>query len=273
MIGAIAGDICGSRFERRSHKSKDFELFASSCRFTDDTVMSLAVAQALLDCGEAGFGGLGQAAVRRMRQLGRSYPDAGYDGRFTRWLLAKQPHPYGSFGNGSAMRVSACSWAACSLEEALQLAEQASAVTHNHPEGVKGAQAAAAALYLARTGAGKDEIRAYLQRNFYLLDFTLDEIREAYRFDSSCQGSVPQALEAFLEAESFEDVLRLAVSIGGDSDTIAAIAGSVAEAYFGVPDNIRKQAESYLSGELLEILRRFEAVYPPEKKCGADGED
>lgn len=268
MIGAIIGDICGSRFERRSHKSKDFELFASSCRFTDDTVMSLAVAQALLDCGKAGYKELEKHAVLQMQRLGRLYPKAGYGGRFTRWLQAENPHPYGSFGNGSAMRVSACGWAACSLEEALQLAGRVSAVTHNHPEGVKGAQAAAAALYLARTGAGKEEIRSYLQQNFYLLDFTLADIRETYRFDSSCQGSVPQALAAFLEAENFEDALRLAVSIGGDSDTIAAIAGSAAEAYFGAPDALRKQAEGYLSGELLDILRRFEAVYPPEKRAG-----
>lgn len=260
MLGAIIGDIAGSRFEHYNIKTKDFDLFTQDCRFTDDSVMSLAVADALLESG-AQPDPFREACIRKMQDYGFRYPNAGYGGNFVYWILSLDPQPYGSWGNGSAMRVSACAWAAGSLEEALSLAEISAAVTHNHPEGIKGAQATAAAVYMARTGKSISEIRAYMESNFYKLDFTLDGIRDEYVFDVSCQGSVPQAIEAFLESGSFEDAIRNAVSIGGDSDTIGAIAGCIAEAYYGVPDDIRNQALTYLPDHLRDTVNAFEDKY------------
>ena len=264
MLGAIIGDIVGSRFEWHNLKSKEFELFTSACKPTDDSVMTLAVAKAILQFRD-GAENLSEAAVACMQELGRRYPHSGYGGAFRRWLQSENPLPYGSYGNGAAMRVSACGFAAQSLEEAIELAHTVTAVTHNHPEGFKGAEATAAAIYLAQNGKSKEEIRTYLQAQYYPLDFTLDEIRETYRFDVSCQGSVPQALEAFLESESFEDAIRAAISIGGDSDTIAAIAGGIAEAYYGVPDAIKEAALPYLPQDMREILGKFESEYPSRK--------
>ena len=263
MLGAIAGDIIGSRFEWNNIKSRDFELFTKDCFITDDSVMTLAVAKALLT-SRPGFEDLSTQAVRWMREIGRLYPDRGYGLRFEDWLYSDDPRPYGSFGNGAAMRVSPCAWAAGSLEEVKRLSRAVTEVTHNHPEGLLGAEAVAAAAYLARTGAEKEEIRRVITENYYPLDFTLDEIRECYGFDGTCQGSVPQALQAFFESESFEDAVRNAVSIGGDSDTIAAITGSVAECYYGIPKSIRNRALKYLDERLLAILLEFEAVYPPK---------
>ena len=261
MLGAIIGDIAGSRFEWRNIKSKDFALFTQDCRMTDDSVMTLAIAQALADCG-ADPAGAEEAAVRRMQEFGRAWPKAGYGMRFFNWIFSEEPRPYNSYGNGAAMRVSPCAWAADSLEKALELARRVTAVTHDHPEGIKGAEATAAALWLARQGAGKEEIRAHIKAHYYPLDFTLDSIRAAYRFDMTCQGSVPQALEAFLEAEDFEDAVRNAISIGGDSDTIAAIAGSVAEAAFGIPDAIKAQALPFMEPRQIAVLEDFARAFP-----------
>lgn len=263
MIGVIAGDIAGSRFERinykskdLAHKSKDFELFVpEECSFTDDTVLSMAVAEALMQAEDKD---LSTRAVESMQTFGRQYPNCGFGGTFCIWVQEDDPRPYGSYGNGAPMRVSACAWKADSLEEAQSLAEQVSAVSHNHPEAMKGAQAVASAIYLARTGKSKDEIREYIVQNYYPLDFTIDEIRPTYEFDVSAQGSVPQALQAFFESTDFEDAIRTAVSVGGDSDTIAAMAGSIAEAYYGVPDDIREQTESFLDDRLLGVLHAFE---------------
>lgn len=260
MLGAMIGDIAGSVYEHNNIKTKEFEFFNKYGRFTDDTVMSVAVCDALLHCAED-RSGLANATVACMQLFGRAYPKAGYGGRFRNWLTDKDPKPYRSWGNGSAMRVSGCAWAADSLEDALALAEITAAVTHDHPEGIKGAQAAAAAVYLARTGSSKAEIRDHIEKNFYPLDFTLDDIREDYRFDVSCQGSVPQAIEAFLESVSFEDAIRNAVSIGGDSDTVAAITGSIAEAFYGIPEDIRRRALTYLDGPLTHVLNKFETKY------------
>ena len=263
MLGAVIGDIVGSRFEWHNHKSKAFELLTEECFVTDDTVMTLAVAKALLEYGP-GFDGLPEKAAQCMRELGRMYPDSGYGARFTQWLHAPDPKPYNSYGNGAAMRVSACAYAGKSLEEVKRLSKDVTEVTHNHPEGLKGAEATAAAIFLARTGASLSEIRDYITAHYYPLDFTLDEIRDGYAFDESCQGTVPQALEAFFESTGFEDALRNAVSIGGDSDTIAAITGSVAEGYYGIPTCQRARAMKYLDGRLLKILLDFEAKYPPK---------
>jgi type I restriction enzyme M protein len=261
MIGAIVGDIAGSRFEWRNIKTKEFDLLADGCRFTDDSVMTLAVCDALLSC-ENERDNLGAQAGRRLQEYGRAYPDAGYGTSFWRWLKAKEPRPYNSWGNGAAMRVSGCGWAAGSVEEAAALSRAVTEVTHDHPEGLRGAEAVAVAVYLARTGADLPTIRSHITGRYYALDFTLDQIRDGYTFDVSCQGSVPQALEAFFESRGFEDAVRNAVSIGGDSDTIAAIAGSVAEAYYGVPADIRQRALAFLDEKLLSTLAAFEEAYP-----------
>ena len=257
MTGAIIGDIVGSRFEFNNHKFKDFTLFTSECFFTDDTVMTLAVANAL-NKYEAitDFEAFKQTLIKSMHEVGIHYPDSGYGGRFYGWIMNKRTEPYNSFGNGSAMRVSPVSWYAKSLEEAETLAKATAEVTHNHPEGIKGAVSVAGAIYLARTGYTMAEIKEYVSK-FYKIDFTLDEIRPTYGFYETCQESVPQAFEAFFESESFEDAIRNAISIGGDSDTIAAITGSIAEAYYGISDKLKETAVSYLDERLLKIYNDF----------------
>lgn len=276
MIGAIVGDIAGSRFEFCNLRSKEFVLLAAedeaewgpaSC-FTDDTVMTLAVAQALADWRESGSsdsGELSTMAVRAMQDFGRRYPRAGYGGHFAQWISEADPRPYNSWGNGAAMRVSACGWAGRTLDEVKAMSLAVTEVTHNHPEGIKGAEATAVCVFLARQGKSKDEIKAHVSEHYYPLDFTLDEIRPTYDFDVSCQGSVPQALEAFFESTSFEDAIRNAISIGGDSDTIGAITGSIAGAYYGVPNDIRNKALSYLDDFQRETISEFEALWPEKR--------
>lgn len=272
MLGAIIGDIAGSRFEWHNIKSKQFELLShiDGCRPTDDSVMSLAVAQAILDCND-NYDGLCRHAISRMQEYGRKYPHAGYGGHFRNWIYDANPLPYKSWGNGSAMRVSACGFAARTLDEAKALSKAVTEVTHNHPEGIKGAEAVAVAIFLAKTGNNMLEIHDHILKNYYDMDFKLDDIREEYSFDVSCQGSVPQALEAFFESISFEDAIRNAISIGGDSDTIAAIAGSVAEAYYGIPTDIRKLALTFLDEKLLDTLMRFEQKYPSKIEVVSEG--
>lgn len=261
MLGAIIGDIVGSRFEWNNHRSKDFELLNHRCFFTDDSIMTLAVAEALMR-SSAGFSDLASKAVLCMREIGQPYSSAGYGGSFYKWMYSSDPQPYHSYGNGAAMRVSACGYVANSINEAKMLSREVTKVTHNHPEGLKGAEAVAVAVYLARTGWSIIEIRDYIDKNYYKLGFTLDGIRETYTFDVSCQGTVPQALEAFFESTDFEDAIRNAISIGGDSDTIAAITGSVAEAYYGIPTKLRKHALTFLDERLLNILVAFEMYHP-----------
>lgn len=258
MLGAIIGDIAGSRFEWHNHRSKEFELFTERCRPTDDSIMTFAIAKALLSC-EGDYSDLGEKAVYWMRKIGQPYSDCGYGGKFYSWMYSDDPKPYGSYGNGAAMRVSPCGFIARDLDEAKALSKAVTEVTHNHPEGIKGAESVTAAIYLAREGSTKKEIREMIESEYYRLDFTLDGIRDSYRFNATCQGSVPQAIEAFLEADDFEDAIRNAISIGGDSDTIAAITGGIAEAYFGIPDEIRLRAEKFLNNDFLEILRDFES--------------
>ncbi len=262
MLGAIIGDIVGSRFEWNNKKSKEFELLShvKRCRPTDDSIMTLAVAQAILDSG-GDIAALRQSAVTRMQGLGRKYPHAGYGGHFHKWIYDSNPQPYNSWGNGAAMRVSPCGFAATSLEETKAFSQAVTEVTHNHPEGIKGAEATAVAVYLARSGKSMLEIRDYIEAHYYRIKFKLADIRASYTFDVSCQGSVPQALEAFFESTSFEDAIRNAISIGGDSDTIAAITGGIAEAYYGIPADIRKLALTFLDAKQLEILNAFESRY------------
>ncbi len=254
MIGAIAGDIIGSVFERRNVKSTDFTLFSRGSTFTDDTVLTVAVADCILH---------GRDYAATLREYSRRYPAVGYGRGFIRWLQSEGAEPNYSYGNGSAMRVSPVGWAFHTLEEVLGEAKRSAAVTHNHPEGIKGAQAVAAALFLARLGSGKDEIRDYIADQFaYNMEQTIEEIRPHYSFDVSCQGSVPQAIIAFLESEDYEDAVRKAISIGGDSDTIACIAGGIAQAYHGVvPAFIEEKVRQMLPADLLEVVEAFEHEY------------
>ncbi len=265
MLGAVIGDIAGSRFEgfRRNYRAKDFEFFHEDCHFTDDSVMTLAVARAFLSCAPD-FSDLAAAAAASMRHFGRQYPHAGYGRYFKAWFMKDDAPPYGSYGNGSAMRVSAAGWVGQSLDEVKMLSEKVTAVTHNHEEGIKGAEAAAVAVYLARTGKKIPEIKEHITENYYKIDFTIDSLRPTYRTDISCQGSVPEALEAFFESRDYEDAVRTAVSLGGDSDTIAAICGGVAEAYYGIPPGMRARGMVYLDASLLAVVRDFEEKYPPE---------
>ena len=262
MLGAIIGDIVGSRFEWNNHRDKDFEFLTYKCFPTDDSIMSLAIAQAIL-VSKPNHSDLSKNAVECMQSVGRNYPDCGYGGSFYNWMFSDKTKPYNSYGNGAAMRVSPAGFAATSLEEAKELSKLVTEVTHNHPEGIKGAEATAVAIYLAKSGSSILEIRDYINDNYYPMKFTLDDIRDTYQFNETCQETVPQALQAFFESTGFEDAIRNAISIGGDSDTVAAICGGVAEAYYGVPTDIRKHALTFLDQKLLQLLVLFENKYPP----------
>lgn len=260
MIGAIIGDIVGSRFEWNNIKNKEFELLNYKCFFTDDSIMSLAIAKAILEC-KSDYADLSKKAIYWMQKIGRKYPNCGYGGSFYDWIYSDNPSPYNSYGNGAAMRVSACGLVAKSIEEAITLSRKVTEISHNHPEGIKGAEATAVAIYLAKSGVNILDIRDYINDNYYPMNFKLDDIRASYQFNETCQETVPQAIEAFLESNNFEDAIRNAISIGGDSDTIAAITGSIAEAYYGVPTGIRKHTLTFLDEELLTILIEFENEY------------
>ncbi|MCI6936262.1 MAG: ADP-ribosylglycohydrolase family protein [Clostridiales bacterium] len=263
MYGAILGDIIGSPYEfDRGNKSKDFPLFSRNSKITDDSVMTLAVADAFLSIApNTDDAEIRRRLVRSMQTYGRKYPYAGYGGMFRRWLKDPNPQPYGSYGNGSAMRVSSAGWLFDNLETVRHMARLSAEVTHNHPEGIKGAEATASAIYLARTGSTKAEIKAYIESNFhYDLSRSCDEIRPTYRHVESCQETVPEAITAFLEGRSFEDVIRTAVSLGGDGDTLTCIAGSIAEGYYGVPEELKQQCRAKLPEDLLEVLRRFDEI-------------
>ena len=261
MFGAILGDIIGSPYEfDRGRKTKDFPLFSDASEFTDDTVMTIAVADAFLDAEkDATEEEIRKLLVSSMRKWGRKYPFAGYGVRFSIWLAEKRPKPYGSYGNGSAMRVSAVAWLSNDLETVRKMARLSAEVTHNHPEGIKGAEATASAIFLAGTGKSKAEIKEYIETEFgYDLSRTCDEIRLDYYHVESCMETVPEAITAFLEGESFEDVIRTAVSLGGDCDTLTAIAGSMAEGFYGVPDALKQECYGRLTEEMKQVLRRFE---------------
>lgn len=261
MYGAILGDIIGSPYEfDRGSKTKTFPLFSGSSMFTDDTVMTLAVADALLDTQPDGdLEWTRKVLISRMQRFGKAYPRAGYGLMFRRWLRERKPQPYGSYGNGSAMRVSSIGWLYQDLDTVRRMARLSAEVTHNHPEGIKGAEATASAIFLARTGSTKEEIKAYIERNFcYDFSRTCDEIRPGYHHVESCQETVPEAITAFLEGQSFEDVIRTAVSLGGDCDTLTCIAGSIAEAFYGVPEALKEECRKRLPEKLLAVLQRFD---------------
>ena len=283
MLGAIVGDIVGSVYEWHNIKTKEFPLFRDDCTFTDDTVMTCAVAEAIMNGGEK------DDFIDAMKKYGRMYSDAGYGGRFYSWIFSNDRSPYNSFGNGSAMRVSPCAWMMdCGFcartgmwpSNARARAKLSAEVTHNHPEGIKGAMATADAIFLCRFYFGgycqdygtpindnpeecKSRVKKHIEHTYgYDLSRKLDEIRPSYRFDVTCQGSVPQAIIAFLESTGFEDAIRNAISLGGDSDTIAAITGSIAEAAYGIPGWIREKACSYLDEPLQDVLDRWERFCP-----------
>lgn len=260
MLGAITGDVVGSRFEWHNIKTKEFEFLNKDSFVTDDSLMTLAVARALTE-SDGSLDRLSGSAVFWMKEIGKRYPDCGFGGKFRRWVLTGETSPYNSFGNGSAMRVSPCGFAARSLDEALAFSDAVTCVTHNHPEGMKGARAATAAIFLARQGKPISEIRAHIEENYYPLDFTLDGIRGTYQFNEICQDTVPQAIEAFLESNSFEDAIRNAISIGGDSDTLAAITGGIAEAFYGVPSAIREKILTYFDPYQRSIFDECEAWF------------
>ncbi|MDW7650836.1 MAG: ADP-ribosylglycohydrolase family protein [Bacillota bacterium] len=254
MLGAIVGDIIGSVYEFENYKAQDFPLFNPQSRFTDDSVLTVATAAALL--AERGFRETYQDYFHR-------YPEAGYGGRFYQWAKNREREPYGSFGNGSAMRVSPVGFACRSLTDVLRVAKECASVSHNHPEGIKGAQAVAAVIFLARAGGGKDEIAQYITQAFgYDLSVPLANVRPWYTFDVSCRGSVPYAIRAFLESDGFESAVRLAVSIGGDSDTLACMAGAMAESFDGeVPWELTKEALLRLPADLAAVIRDFYSRY------------
>jgi ADP-ribosylglycohydrolase len=254
MIGAIAGDIIGSVYEWNRIKKKRFDLFSPDCHFTDDSVLTIALADSILNDQDYGT---------TMKSYFRSYPQAGYGGFFHQWARSRESKPYNSWGNGAAMRISPVGFAFKSLEEVLTRAKQYTEITHNHPEGVKGAQATASAIFLARTGETKKEIKGYIEESFgYNLSMTLDEIRPTYGFDESCQGTVPQAITAFLESEDFEDAIRNAISLGGDSDTLACITGGIAQAFYGgVPGFITQKVMEILDEDLRIITCKFMELY------------
>ena len=256
MLGAIIGDIIGSVFEWKNTKSTDFLLFSSRTTFTDDSVLTIALADAILN---------GKPYREAVLEWGRKYPNRGYGGYFRQWLYLENPQPYNSWGNGSAMRVSPVGWTFDSLEETIDEARKSAAITHNHPEGLKGAAATSAAVYMSRNNKSKKEIKEFISGEFhYNLDRTLDEIRPYYKFDESCQGTVPEAIIAFLESEDFEDAVRKAISLGGDSDTLACITGGIAEAYYGgVPGEIKSKVLELLPDEMNEIIRQFQEKYVP----------
>jgi len=258
MLGAIAGDIIGSVYEHRPLKTTGFPLFHSHSRFTDDTVMTLAVARAILLRSDYG---------QEMKSLGRIYPRAGYGGNFKKWLNEDEIRPYGSWGNGSAMRVSPVGFAFDTEEDVLREAKQSAEVSHNHPEGIKGAQAVALAILLARKGSSKSEIRERISRDFsYDLNRTVESVRPNYRFDVSCQGSVPEGIIAFLDSVDYEDAVRKAVSLGGDSDTLACFAGGIAQAYYKeIPAEIILGAKERLPESLWSIVGKFQKQYPLER--------
>jgi ADP-ribosylglycohydrolase len=250
MIGAIAGDIIGSVYEWHNNKTTDFSLMNEASFFTDDSVLTIALADSILN---------GAPYNTLLKEYYTLYPNAGYGGMFSRWASSDKSEPYNSFGNGAAMRISPVGFAYSTLDLVMVKAEEYTAVTHNHPEGIKGAQATAAAIYLARTGNDKEQIRGFIQMRFgYDLSRRLDDIRPEYKFDETCQGTVPEAIIAFLESKSYENAIRLAISLGGDSDTLACITGGIAQAFYGsIPEEIEKMVYQKLDTKLGNITRRF----------------
>ncbi len=261
MLGAIIGDLIGSPYEFGASKSKDFPLFVPECKPTDDSILTIAVGCACISSDLDYELDFKIKLEKELRAYTLKYPNAGYGDRFYRWVLNCHAWAYGSCGNGSAMRVSPIAWVANSLEKAEQLAKWSAEITHNHPDGIKGAQAVAAAIFMARTGATKEEIRGYIS-GYYDLNFSIEDIRPEYKYSMICKYSVPQAIVSFLDAIDFEDAIRNAISLGGDGDTQAAIAGSIAEAYYGIPKELKDKTRTYLDSNLYQdVLKCTQILY------------
>ena len=261
MYGAITGDIIGSQFEvDRGNKSREFELFGKKCEYTDDTVMTVAVAEALLDAGkDADEKTIKEKLISSLKKWGKKYPYAGYGNRFKLWVLSDKSEPYGSYGNGSGMRVSPVGWLYDSMERTREVARWTAEITHNHPEGIKGAESTAAAIFMARHHAAFEEISNYIEDEFgYDLSRTLDEIRPDYCHVEDCMKTMPEAFTCFLEAGSYEECIRNVMYIGGDTDTLGAIAGAIAEAYWGIPEDLIRKAKEYLPDDIKAVVERFE---------------
>lgn len=268
MIGAIVGDIVGSIYEFNNHRSKDFPLFGEGCFATDDSIMTIAIGQAIVDCAKGKYLSIPEAAIRNMVEIGRYYPGCGFGGHFYSWIFGEDHSPYNSYGNGAAMRVSAVVGLNVTRNVIVKVAGDVTKISHNHPEGMRGASATAELAFLAKEGHGKDELlkvaKRYYDRDF-MGEFRCDNIRKTYMFNETCQETVPQAIEAFLEADDFEDAIRNAISIGGDSDTLAAITGTIAEWYFGVPENIANKAASYLDDRLWKSFDAYHKMFHGNK--------
>lgn len=260
MLGSIIGDVCGSKYEHNNIKNIDFNLFDKDCFFTDDTVCTIAIAKALLDCNNE-FIDLQQKCIENLRYFCNKYNKLPYGEMFKKWLKSDCPQPYFSYGNGAAMRVSPVSYVAQNIEQVKSLSYKVTSITHNDPQGLKGAEAVAICVFLARKGYSKTEIKQYIQDNYYDLSFDMQELRDSYCFDVSCDGSVPQAIYCFLQSKSFENAIKIAISIGGDSDTIACITGSIAQGYYGIPNMTQRQCLDKLPQEFIDVYNEFSNKY------------
>lgn len=260
LYGAIIGDIVGSKYEFNNIKTKEFAFFDEDMFFTDDTVMSVAITEALFNTYKNNYKNLREEVIKQMQKYGKMYPNAGYGGMFRKWLKSEKPEPYNSCGNGSAMRVSSVAYFATSIDEVKMLAKIVSEVTHNHKEGIKGAEATAVAIYMALNKVSKEEIKAYIVNNYYDLNYDYEKLKKEYTCDGLCQTTVPEALYCFFISNSFEDTIRTGVSIGGDSDTLCAIAGAVAEAYYGVDENMKEKSLTYLDDCLCAKMIKFNSL-------------
>ncbi|MCY1153076.1 MAG: ADP-ribosylglycohydrolase family protein [Sphaerochaetaceae bacterium] len=279
MIGAIIGDIVGSRFELNNHKSKSFDLFTNDCHITDDSILTIAVAKAIMESekilkyslashfkNEDYCKILKNNTIKYLKEFGNKYPNSGYGGMFRSWLHKSKTTAYYSFGNGAAMRIGPIGYFARTIDDVYMLSDCVTGVTHNHEEGLKGAQAIAVAIFLCRCGLHKSEVKNKIEKKYYDLNFTIDEIRDSYTFSPTCQHTVPQAIVAFFESTSFEDAIRIAISLGGDSDTIAAMTGSIAQSYYGVPKEMEEKALTYLDKELRDIYKQW-VLFIENKNC------
>lgn len=272
MKGAIIGDIIGSVYEFHTIKQKQFKLFKPKCFFTDDTVLTCAVSIASLDyLQNKSIIEFKDNVIYELKLFSKKYPNAGYGPSYWDWVSSDLSEAYNSYGNGGAMRTSSVAYVADSLEEALELAKIQSETTHSHPEGIKGAQAITACIYMSKEGCSKEEIKKYIEDNFYELNFTIPQIYRKYQYDITAQGSVPQSIEAFLEGEDFEDCIRNAICLGGDADTLAAMTGSIAEAYYGIPDEIEERYSTYLDDDLNNCVKKFYDAVVNKKKETIDG--
>ena len=254
MLGAIIGDIVGSIYEFNNIKTKRFKLFSEYCKFTDDTVMTIAVYKALVECN-GNYENLSKKVVEKMQYYGKKYSDCSYGSKFKNWIYSKDPLPYNSYGNGAGMRVSPVVEFANSIDEVKDLARKVTIVTHNHSEGLKGAEATAVAIYMAKSNYTKEEIKDYIEKHYYPLDYKYRDLVKNYEFDETCQKTIPVAIYCFLKSKSFEDCLRTTISIGGDSDTLAAISCSIAEYFYGIPDKIKEKALTYLDYDLYNDIK------------------